>query len=145
MAGGVTRAQCEARAHEAVLRWAAAFGLEGGWHFTTELTTPDHDSILDGKQAAAYIRYQRRRVHVVFHERTKPEWYDVQAAHEVLHVLFAPIDRAIDALTEPAKTLMDDALHSAIERLSCVLGGRTPQRDNEELGGRVPWEAEPEA
>lgn len=139
----MTRADYEAKAHDAVLRWAAAFGLEGAWRFTTTLTGPDRDQRLDGKQAVTHIRHHRRWARVILHERTRPEFYDLNAAHEVLHVLFGPIERAIDELAEPAKTLMDDAMHSAIERLSCVLAGKSPQDDDEELGERPPWEAAP--
>jgi hypothetical protein len=141
--GGVTRAKCEAKAHAAVMRWASALGLDGAWRFKTVIAAPDVEEDLKDNRAAVEVDHARRTARVLIHERLAPEWYEHEAAHEMLHILFAPLERAIDELTEPAKTLMDDALHAAITRLACVLTEATPPDDEaEELGQRVPWEAE---
>jgi hypothetical protein len=139
----ITRAACEQAAADAVRKWAEALGVSSAWTFRTVLSTPDKDEHLDGNQAAVHMDHVRRTAKVLFHERLKPDWYEQKAAHECLHVLFAPLKRAIDEQKAPAMILMGDELHAAIHRLACVLVGVKPPRDNEdELMERVPWEAE---
>lgn len=133
-----TRAECQAKAEAAVTKWADALGVSGPWRISTRLSVPEKDDLLVDAVAAVEITAVPRRATVLFHERLKPEFYELEASHEGLHILLAPLQRAIDLLTEPAKSLMDDELHNAVHRIASLLASTATGQTK--LGELPPWE-----
>lgn len=134
-----TPAQCQEQVDTIGAAWATKLGLTGEWYLRFGLGRRDTHPDLEDDAALVKFDYVHRAAEVCLMDRVKPEFYEHEIIHELLHVLFNPLHQAIDQLTEPAKTLMDDALHARIDRLSRLLSGMNP-RDGDECGARPPWE-----
>jgi hypothetical protein len=136
----LTKRECEKLALAAVRKYQRTLGLD---HLSIDhrFGRSDQEKGLDGADACVMGDYLHETATVLFDARLKPEWYDHEAAHEVLHVRFQTVQRAIEELLEPAKTLLDDALHIAIDRTARALSGKTITPATEKCADAPPWEA----
>jgi hypothetical protein len=91
-----SRAECQSQAEAAVLEWLDTFGLTSRYLWSFAFVR-DYG---EDKACVAQVDgdVHGNEVDVTFHECTKPEHYRLEAAHECLHVLFQPMERAIDHL-----------------------------------------------
>lgn len=135
----VTRAQCQEQLDAVGTEWADKLGLAGEWGINFSFGRNDIDSDLEDSAALVKFDHVHRSAQVRVMDRVKPEFYEHEVIHELLHIVFQPLHRAIDELTEPAKSLLEDVLHARIARLTRLLSGKHP-RDGEECGERPPWE-----
>lgn len=129
----------ERQAEAAVAKYARLLGLAGEWRFRTRFASADDDSDMQDTAALVESDSIHRIACISFTPCLRPDHYEHEAAHECLHVLFMPLQRAVDALAEPSKTVLDDLLHARIDALARALSGKAPINGSE-VQRVPPWE-----
>ena len=133
------RTKYERQAVAAVRKYAQLLGLHGAWMFKFGFGRVDDDKGLDGANAYVGLDRVHQHANVQFNERANPAFYEYEAAHEVLHVFFDPIQCVVDELPEPSRTLLDVIVHQMVDRLARVLSGQAATNGEEHLDA-PPWE-----
>ena len=122
--------------------WHKRLGLEP-WRVLFVFSREALDESMRGDSGHIIPNSLHRTAKLALNERLDPKWYQQVIVHELLHLKWHVVEEALDALTEPAKTVLWDTHHAALNHVSKMFIGaeRTFPLDGGEMLKRAPWES----
>lgn len=113
------------------------------WDITWEWgNTSTHEEL---KQSDAFckVNVMCRSMKLVLDDHINPKFYRYYIAHELSHIVLAPVAQLITALPKVPRAMLELSLHTAIDQFGVGLSKERPVTETELLP-TPPWEMDDE-